>query len=339
MAAQNETQRLLDSSKEKYNELKRRVAYLKSEGAYGTSRSLVMQEIGAINGALLRLKDFMSKLTGAVSQEYVQNLMKKYENATDEKILVGEMPSLKEAYYLTGVVEQKFGHSAKVAYNQYQLPDHNALIDKIHKNITKATHLNDLLKGKEFFNQVYFNLPCDYDTEQRLQNEYKLLVDKIITASMEKSPKEPDKDPNPTPSMSAEVGNTPDGVRSLIHDNQYFGVLQAIPASQAEKYRDFINTGFRAMFNRLPMESFDQLVPGNEAPELYQNCQNCYQNLREIFDNFKDYVPLEAVNSMKTALEAMEGRLRQCKPQKEIIGVRNNSSKAAVQQPELAREM
>ena len=284
-------ERVLVVSKNKYNELQRRLSYLNSGNAYPITASSITQEKAVLGTALTQLNNLIGKLSNPGNNTaFIREFVKRYRNLAStncEKVVLKVVPDVVTANKLTKEVEQSFGKFAKSDFNQYQMPKPD--LAGLHSKIVNTSELNDLLNGKEAIKQnlnVY-----DYDSNQQLQGEYALLIDKVITTAM-------------TDSRNRDVAapRTPSGVQSLIDTNHYFDVLHGMSTAQIEKHQGFITAGFDTMF-----EQWSQTLAAstNDADK-----QKSYQTLMRIFDNFKGYVSAENVKTLQTNVKALENQLR-----------------------------
>ncbi len=268
---------------------------------------------------------FIEKLS---SGKYTQDLISKFSdtqelNVVCNNIIHQEIPSLMSVNNLTSEVEKQYGHQAQVNYSNYSMPSIN--FEELHKKIMSSSNLKDLMQGKASIEQVLGTY--DYDTNKNLEVEYSILIDRIITLSMSNT-KNKNPNPNPTPNNDAAIGNSNDDVMSLINSNQYFDVLQAIPKSQTDKYREFINYGLNEIMNRWNQKT--TLV------KSYDERLISYQEFKTLFDNFKDYIPLEVADMLRTNLKDMESFIQQHRPNNtELNGISYNDEISQKQKPSM----
>lgn len=311
---------LLAASKKQYNELQRRLSYLNS-GNYNISSSRISFEKEELRKALLQLSDFMEKLSAG---KYTQDLISKFSNDREldvmcERIINEEIPSLISTNNLTNEIEKQYGQHAQVEFKQYSLPSIN--IDELHNKIINSS-LSELIQEKIAIEQVLGTY--DYDTNKKLETEYSILIDKIITMSMINTKNRPS-NPDPTPKMESEIGNSKEDIISLIDSNQYISVMQAIPKSQADKYRDFITYGLNTLLDRWNQRA--------TLAKSYEERQMAYQELKVLYDNFSDYIPLDVADMLRANMQNMEEFLQKHKPKSdELVGIRYNNSEVAVEQ-------
>ncbi len=289
---------LITTSKKQYNELQRRLSYLRYE-SYRASRIIV--EIGELRRTILQLETFIDNL----SRENVQDLINKYSKIEDLNemgnfIISKEVSRLESVNNLTKENIAQFSKFVKTNYSEYSLPSLN--IEPLHNKIINSSSLKDLLQGKAVIEK--FLGTFDYDTNKKLQEEYLILIDKIIMLSTSKTK---NNNPNPTTGKEEVIGNSQDDIMSLINSNRYYSILQAIPMVKAGKYRFFIIYGLNEVINRWRQK--DALA------KTYEDKQKSYQELTIIFDNFKDYIPLEIVDMLRSNLENMKTYLQEHRPE------------------------
>ncbi len=304
---------LIATSKKQYNELQRRLSYLNS-GSYNVSSSRILFEKEELKKAILQLGEFIEKLSAG---KYTQDLISKFSDTQELNVICNnvihqEIPSLMSVSNLTNEVEKQYGHQAQVNYSNYSMPSIN--IEELHKKIISSSNLKDLMQGKASIEQVLGTY--DYDTNKNLEVEYSILIDKIITLSMSNT-KNKNSNPNPTPNNETAIGNSNDDVMSLIDSNQYFGVLQAIPKLQTDKYREFINYGLNEIMNKWNQKA--------TLAKSYDERLISYQEFKTLFDNFKDYIPIEVADMLRTNLKDMESFIQQHRPKNaELDSIRYN---------------
>lgn len=308
-------EQLINACKVKYNELQRRLSYL-ANGNYG-SGSRINAERGQLRYVISQLDDFIKSLS---MEKRTQELIKKYSNETDfnkmiESIISEVVPRMTELNSLTDEVDHIYGKRAKVDYSQYELPSID--FEMLHNRIITSTSLKDLLAGKKMIEQWLGNL--DYDTNQRLKEEYNLLIDKIITLSMENEKKK-NPNPEPTPSVDTAVGKSKSDVEYLVKSNNFYGVLQGIKSTDLEKYKDFIMLGFNSMMNKWQQQA--------ELCNTFIEREKSYRDFADLYENFKDYLPIEIGNMLNQNLEEMKKYIEQQRAKNaEMVGVRYNTSK------------
>lgn len=305
---------IINACKVKYNELQRRLSYL-SNGNYG-SGSRINTECAQLRHVISQLDDFIKVLS---IEKNTQDLIEKYSNETNpnkviESIISEAVPRMTELNSLTNEVDHIYGKNAKLDYSQYELPHID--FEMLHNRITTSISLKDLLAGKKTIEQWLGNL--DYDTNQRLKEEYNFLIDKIITLSMENEKKK-NPNPDPTPSAAA-VGKSKSDVEYLVKSNNFYGVLQGIKNTDLEKYKDFIMLGFNSMINKWQQQA--------ELCNTFIEREKSYRDFAELYENFKDYLPIEVVNMLNQNLEEIKKYIEQQKTKNtEKVEVRYNTSK------------
>lgn len=306
---------LINACKVKYNELQRRLSYL-ANGNYGSS-SRINAERGQLKYVISQLDDFIKGLSIG---KRTQDLIKKYSNENDsnkmiESIISEAIPRMIELNSLTDEVDHIYGKRAKIDYNQYELPRID--FEMLHNRIITSTSLKDLLTGKKTIEQWLESL--DYDTNQRLKEEYNLLIDKIITLSMENE-KRKNPNPEPTPSIDTAIGKSKYDVEYLVKSNNFYGILQGIKSTDLEKYKDFIMLGFNTMMNKWQQQA--------ELCNTFIEREKTYQDFAELYENFKDYLPIEIGSMLKQNLEEMKKYMEQQKAKNaKIVGIRYNTAK------------
>lgn len=305
---------LINACKVKYNELQRRLSYLQN-GNYG-SGSTIYAERGKLRHIIPQLDDFIKNLSMG---KYAQDLINKYSNETDfnkmiESIINEAVSGMTELNYLTDIVDQSYSKRAKIDYSQYELPRID--LEMLHQEIISSTLLEDLLVHKKAIEQVLGTF--DYDTNQRLKEEYNLLIDKIITLSIENL-KRKNPSPGPTPSINNAIGESKSDVEYLVESNNFYGVLQGIQSTDLEKYKVFILLGFNSMINKWQQQF--------ALCKTFIERKKSYQALNELYENFKDYLPLEIGDSLRQMLEGIGKYIEQQRLKNpEMVEVRYNRS-------------
>lgn len=120
-----------------------------------------------------------------------------------------------------------------------------------------------------------------------------------------------------TPSFNAYVGMSSAEIRNLINQNQYYSILHGISKENIAKYSDFINTGYQIIINNF-------LTSVNNC-KTFEERHNAYFELYEIFQNFRDYLPIEQVNQLQEQLNSMQRYLNEQRKMTDDTGVRYNS--------------
>lgn len=288
--------------KNKYNDLQRRLSFLV---ASQVSSSKITYERAELQKALEQLGDLIEKLS---TSKYIQDLASNYPNFDSinsfyENVIAKTAPSISTANNLTAINNSLISKKGSISFEEYSMQEID--IEEIHNRIINTNNLIELLSIKKelegYIGKQY------YDVNKQLELELAILIDKIIALSLENSRgKEPD---SPTPSSSAEFGNSQDDILSLINSNDYFGVLHAIQKSQIDKYREFITIGLNTMLNVWQVKGL--------ACTSYKEREQSYYELYSIYENFKDYVPMEVVAMLTEKINAMKEFLEKHKPKKD----------------------
>ncbi len=309
---------LINISKSKYNEMQRRLSYLASKQSYKLLNMDLREERGNLLSISNKLYEFINNL---VSGKYSQEMINKYINEKDinvicEKILVDNIPNLNMVNNLTIANEQKYGKNAITEYSKYQTPIID--ISKIHNDIVKAKTLEELLVQLD---NIKIHLgKYDYDTNKKLEEEYLQLNDRIIKYLMQSERKN---NPNPnSPNSNAEIGKSTDDIESLINSNKIYDILHGISKEQTEQYKDFIMTCYNKIFSK-----FEQKA---KMAKSYEEQQIIYQDLYNIYNNFKDYLPMEILNNLQNSLDQLETILRNNMPEV-VVNRRNDNQQAKAQ--------
>ena len=310
-----EQEQLILACKNKYNEMQRRLSYLES-GHYG-SGSKINIERAQLKHAITKLEEFIKSLyIGKNTQELISRYSSEHDfDKRIESIIREALPIVAQVDRLTNEVNHIYGKRAKINYNQYELPKID--FETLHNRILTSTSLKDLLAGKKVIEQ--WRGTYDYDTNQRLEEEYNLLIEKIIALTMENE-KRKSPNPEPTPNLNAAVGGSKSDIEYLIRKNKFYGVLQAIKGADVEKYNEFIMLGFNTMMNQWQQQA--------SLCNSFIEREKSYQDFVELYENFKDYLPIEVGNMLKEKLEEMTKYIEQYREQNtEIIGTRYNTSR------------
>lgn len=175
--------------------------------------------------------------------------------------------------------------------------------------LDRYAKLNEVTQGVIYDNIIFENVPMLKDIYAKYQEA--LTAENVKKVDI---PNKPD-----TPNVSAYVGKSESEIRELINQNKYYSMLQGISKEETSKYANFINIGYRIIINNF-------LTSANEC-KTYEEKHNAYFELYEIYQNFRDYISLEASNQLKEQLDSMYNYLQQQAKTNEEIGIRYNSSK------------
>lgn len=194
----------------------------------------------------------------------------------------------------------------------------------IHLMVTNANSLDELLNVKTAVEKLKVSNPNNEQLDIELMNIINKIV--ILTAGKGKNIDQPDGS-GPL-SSSAEIGNSNESMRQLIDSGSYFSVLQGISNNNINKYRAFINDGFRVIFSRWKATAENAI--NNEQRRA------SFEQLKEIYENFKDYLQSEqnTIDMLETTISEMTNYFmdiqarEQNKQQVSTIpdGIRYNSS-------------
>lgn len=194
----------------------------------------------------------------------------------------------------------------------------------IHIMVANATSLSELLNVKVTIEKLKSSNPDNQQLDIELMNVINKIVN--LTAGERKDINLPD---GPAPlSASAEIGNSNESMRQLIDSGNYFSVLQGISNNNINKYRTFINDGFRVIFSRWQVAA--------ENAKNNEQRRATFEQLKEIYNNFKDYLQSEqdTINMLESTISEMTNYFmaiqsrEQKKQQVSTIpdGIRYNSS-------------
>lgn len=309
----NKIDGLINACKNRYNELQRRFSYLTSGAASNINSSKIMFEKEEIRKALKQLTELIQKLSAS---KYATDLMSKYANIKDmnllyEKVIAETAPSSISATNMTNVVDNMYSNQFTTSFNQFSMAEVN--VDELHQRIVNANSLTELLNIKQQIETAKGNQY--YDTNIRLETELSMLVDKLVSLTMRNSKSQ---DPN-NPTLNAQVGESKDDIITLINSNNFYGILQGIQSHSVEKYRDFIMLGFNTIINKWQQQA--------ALCNTFAEREKSYQDFVELYENFKDYLPMEVGNMLKTNLEEMKKFIeKQRAKNTEMTGVRYNTS-------------
>lgn len=322
----NKIDGLINACKKRYNELQRRFSYLTSGATSNVNSSKIMLEKEEIRKALKQLTELIHKLSAS---KYATDLMSKYADIKDtnlfyEKVISETAPSFISATNMTSIVDDMYSNQFTTSFKQFSMPEIN--IDEIHQKITNTTSLTELLNIKQQIEDVKGSQY--YDTNVRLETELSILIDKIISLTMRNSKSQ---DPN-TPNMSAQIGESKDDVISLINSNKFYGVLQGIQSQNVEKYREFIMLGFNTLINNWQQQA--------ALCNSFIEREKSYQDFVELYENFKDYLPMDVSNMLKSNLEQMTEFIEKTRLKNaEIDGIRYNTSGEELKQNHSSMKM
>ena len=322
----NKIDGLINACKKRYNELQRRFSYLTSGAVSNINSSKIMLEKEEIRKALKQLTELIHKLSAS---KYATDLMKKYDDIKDidlfyEKVISETAPSSISATNMTSIVDNTYSDQFTTNYNQFSMIEVN--VDELHQKIVNANDLTELLKIKQ---QIENAIGSQYyDTNVRLETELSILVDKIISLTMRNSKSQ---GPN-NPTTNAQIGETKDDIVALINSNSFYSILQGIQSHNAEKYRDFIMLGFNTIMNSWQQQA--------ALCNSFVEREKSYQDFVELYENFKDYLPMDVGNMLQVNLEEMKKYIEQQRAKNvEIDGVRYNNSEEQLTQHSSSMKM
>ena len=308
----NKIDGLINACKNRYNELQRRFSYLTSGATSKVNSSKIMLEKEEIRKALKQLTDLIQKLS---TSKYATDLMSKYADIKDidvfyEKVISEIAPSSISATNMTNVVDNMYSNQFTTSFNQFSMAEVN--VDELHQRIANTNNLTELLNIKQQIENVKGSQY--YDTNIRLEVELSMLVDKIISLTMRNSKSQ---DPN-NPTLNAQVGESKDDIMTLINLNNFYSILQGIQSHSVEKYRDFIMLGFNTIINKWQQQA--------ALCNTFVEREKSYQEFVELYENFKDYLPMDVGSMLKTNLEEMKKFIEQQRTKNTgIDGIRYNT--------------
>lgn len=324
----NKIDGLINACKNRYNELQRRFSYLTSGATSNVNSSKIMLEKEEIRKALKQLTELIQKLSAS---KYATDLMSKYADIKDmdlfyEKVISEIAPSSISATNMTNVVDNMYSNQFTISFNQFSMTEVN--VDELHQRIINANDLTELLNIKQQIENAKGSQY--YDTNIRLEAELSMLVDKIVSLTMRNSKVQ---DPNnPTPNINAQVGEFKDDIVALVNSNNFYSILQGIQSHSVEKYRDFIMLGFNTIMNRWQQQA--------ALCNSFIEREKSYQDFVELYENFKDYLPMDVGNMLKANLEEMKKYIEQQRAKNtEIDGVRYNNSEEQLNQNRSSMKM
>lgn len=324
----NKIDGLINACKNRYNELQRRFSYLTSGATSNVNSSKIMLEKEEIRKALKQLTELIQKLSAS---KYATDLVSRYADIKDmdlfyEKVILEIAPSSISATNMANVVDNMYSNQFTTSYNQFSMAEVN--VDELHQRIANTNDLTELLNIKQQIENVKGSQY--YDTNIRLETELSMLVDKIISLTMRNS-KEQAPTPN-NPTSNAQIGETKDDIVALINSNNFYSVLQGIQSNNVEKYRDFIMLGFNTIIGRWQQQA--------ALCNSFIEREKSYQDFVKLYENFKDYLPIDVGNMLKTNLEEMKKYIEQQKAKHtEIDGVRYNNSEEQLNQNRSSMKM
>lgn len=304
---------LINACKNRYNELQRRFSYLTSSATSNINSSKIMLEKEEIRKALKQLTEFIQKLS---ANKDATDLMSKYANIKDmnlfcEKIISEIAPSSITATNMTNAVDNIYGKRFTVNFNQFSMVEIN--VDELHQKIIATNDLTELLNIKQQIESAKGSQY--YDTNIRLENELSILLDKIILLTTINSKSQEPNDP--MPNINTYVGEAKGDIVALVDSNNFYSILQGIQSYNIEKYRDFIMLGFNIIFNRWLRQA--------ELCNTLVEREKSYKEFVELYENFRDYLPVDMENMLRTSIEDMKKYIEDQRANKTVTdGVRYN---------------
>lgn len=176
--------------------------------------------------------------------------------------------------------------------------------------LNRYIKINDVVQGTIYDEIIFQNIPMlkeIYDKHKGLLDEEQ--IRKPNQPTDQKAPKQ----------MENYVGASNEEIRDLINQNKYYSILHGISKENVVNYYGFINSGYQMIVN-------DYLTRANNA-KTYEEKHNAYFELYEIYQNFRDYLSIEASSQLKEQLDSMYSYLQQQAQANEDTGIRYNSSK------------
>lgn len=200
----------------------------------------------------------------------------------------------------------------------------NNFVLEIHSKISLTTNINELLNYKKEIETALKKYK--YLKNEQLDLELLNVINKIVslTGPDINRHKNPDS-PNPS-NIGAEIGETNESMIQLVESGSYFSVLQGITDNNINKYKNFINNGFRVIFDKWKIVA--------EQAKTNEQRMESYKQLKEIYNQFKSYLQSEkdTLNMLETMISSMDEYfiMQQRKQQNQIIedGVRYNTQNA-----------
>ena len=173
--------------------------------------------------------------------------------------------------------------------------------------LNKYMKLNEMIQESVYDEIIYHNIPMLKDIFQKNNN--------IIF----ETPRTPEKiTPDAPHPVSTYIGATNDEVEELIKQNKYFPLLQGIKKEDIGKYNGFIFTGYNILM--------DNWFKKATVCKTFEEKHNSYFELYEIYQNFRDYLPLEQVNQLREQLDDIKNYLnKQRKTNIDDYGIRYNT--------------
>ncbi len=306
---------LINACKQKYNELQRRFSYLSSGAMATVCSSKILLEKGEIRKALKQLDKLIHKL---YESTYANDLINRYSDIQDinlfhQKVISEIAPSSISAVNMSSTVDNIIGKYITSDFRQYKMNEMN--VDEIHQKIVNTSSLSELLNIKQQIeNAIGYQY---YDTNIRLETQLSIVIYKIVSLTMRNSK---NIDPNPTPSLNAYIGESKDDVRTLVNSDNFYSVLHGISSYNVDKYKDFIMLGFNIIMSRWQQQA--------KLCTTFIEREKSYQDFVELYENFKDYLPLDVGSMLKADLEKMEKYIEQARTKyTELRAARLNSEK------------
>lgn len=273
--------------------------------------------------ALLKIKEKIQ-----TNNIVIENMTQEQANVFYDKLLLEHFPELDSTLQLL----ERYKKGVVDVHNKI-----SKITSEIHLKVSQSNDINELLNYKKEIE----SLLKKYDKNEQLELELTNVINKIVnlTGPEINNPKNPES-PNPMDDLddrrkgpdspnplnnAAEIGGTNESMIQLIESGSYFSVLQGITNNNINKYRNFINNGFRVIFNRWKAVA--------EQAKTNEERMESYRQLKEIYEQFKNYLQSEkdTLNMLETMISEMDKYFiqQQRKQQSQIIedGVRYNTSR------------
>lgn len=273
--------------------------------------------------ALLKIKEKIQ-----TNNIVIENMTQEQANVFYDKFLLEHFPELDSTLQLL----ERYKKGVVDVHNKI-----SKITSEIHLKVSQSNDINELLNYKKEIE----SLLKKYDKNEQLELELTNVINKIVnlTGPEINNPKNPES-PNPMDDLddrrkgldspnplnnAAEIGGTNESMIQLIESGSYFSVLQGITNNNINKYRNFINNGFRVIFNRWKAVA--------EQAKTNEERMESYRQLKEIYEQFKNYLQSEkdTLNMLETMISEMDKYFiqQQRKQQSQIIedGVRYNTSR------------
>lgn len=203
----------------------------------------------------------------------------------------------------------------------------NAFVVEIRAKISSTNNINELLTYKNELEKA--TKKYQYLKNEQLDLELLNVINKIVdlTAPEKNAPKAPNS-PNP---LSAEIGGTNESMNQLIESGSYFSVLQGIPNKNIDKYKNFVNNGFKVIFDKWKTIA--------EQAKTQDQRMKSYEELKEIYKQFKDYISMDISNNIREMIANMEKYFENHRQKNDIDleGRRHNTLKEQQTQRHAAR--